>query len=95
MEGVSQYKENYNEQKTIGRGNFGSAHLVIRKSDNKKYVAKKVLLAGMGEKERIAAKKEVNRHFSWGFNEAIGRVSENTGPPSHYKVHRLVHNREG
>lgn len=59
----STYTENYKEEQTIGRGNFGSAHLVISKKDNKKYVAKKVQLAGLGEKEQQSAKQEVNPFY--------------------------------
>ena len=60
LSGGAEYREIYVEEQTIGRGNFGSAHLVLSKLDNKKYVAKKVLLAGLGEKEQEAAKQEVS-----------------------------------
>ena len=57
--GASDYREIYTEERIIGRGNFGSAHLVKSKLDKKWYVAKKVLLAGLGLKERAAAQQEV------------------------------------
>jgi hypothetical protein len=31
----------------MGRGNFGSAWLVLNKADNQKYIAKKVQLSGL------------------------------------------------
>ena len=48
----SSYEETYEEQTCIGRGNFGSAWLVRHKHENVKYIAKKVVLEGLGAKEQ-------------------------------------------
>jgi len=55
----TEYQTKYTELEIIGRGNFGSATLV-RSEDNNIYVAKKVLLGGLSEKEQAGAKLEVN-----------------------------------
>lgn len=55
-----QYKSEYEEIQCIGRGNFGSAFLVHNKAENKKYVAKKVMLSGLKQKEKEGAMLEVN-----------------------------------
>ena len=54
------YDQNYQEIQCIGRGNFGSAWLVIHKQEQVKYVAKKVVLMGLEEKEHINCMLEVN-----------------------------------
>jgi hypothetical protein len=41
---MENYKAMYTEIKTLGRGNFGVADLVRHKIENKKYVAKKILV---------------------------------------------------
>lgn len=54
------YKQEYEEVKQIGRGNFGSAHLVENKEDKIKYVAKKIMLGQLPENEQQNALLEVN-----------------------------------
>lgn len=50
------YKEKYIERKIIGRGNFGSATLVSPKeTPDKFFVAKKIILGGLKEKEQTSA----------------------------------------
>lgn len=44
----------------IGRGNFGSAWLVMHRLEGKKYIAKKVILEGLPPKEQEFAMLEVN-----------------------------------
>lgn len=44
----------------IGRGNFGSAHLVRHRQEDSKYIAKKVMLQGLKQKEKEGAMLEVN-----------------------------------
>ncbi|CAI2359739.1 unnamed protein product [Moneuplotes crassus] len=53
------YECEHTELKCIGRGNFGSAFLVKRKSDGEKYVAKKIALGKLPEKEQQSALMEV------------------------------------
>lgn len=57
--GGKSYRDHYNELKCIGRGKFGTAYLVRNLSDNKLYVAKKIALDGLGEKEIEGAFNEV------------------------------------
>lgn len=45
------YEDKYSELQCIGRGNFGSAWLVVHKAEQVKYIAKKVVLTGLGDKE--------------------------------------------
>lgn len=51
--------ENYNQIKVLGKGAFGSAWLVQRRSDRKQFVAKEVRLANMKPAERESAKHEI------------------------------------
>lgn len=55
-----QYKHDYEEIQCIGRGNFGSAYLVRHRGENQRYIAKKVMLAGLKNKEKEGAMLEVN-----------------------------------
>jgi len=55
-----QYKAEYEEIQCIGRGNFGAAYLVRHIAENKKYIAKKVMLSGLKQKEKEGAMLEVN-----------------------------------
>ncbi len=57
--GAKSYKDQYNEIRCIGRGKFGTAYLVRNLSDSKLYVAKKITLDGLGEKEIEGAFNEV------------------------------------
>ncbi|CAG9327176.1 unnamed protein product [Blepharisma stoltei] len=52
------YSQIYKELGVIGRGNFGSAHLVEHQSEHLKYVAKKILLGGMTDREIQGAHQE-------------------------------------
>lgn len=54
------YKDEFEELKEIGRGNFGSAYLVCSKKDEVKYVAKKIILGQLPENEQQNALLEVN-----------------------------------
>ena len=50
---TSDYKKSYTEKNVIGRGNFGSATLVVPNSDpNLIYVAKKIHIGNMNAKEQ-------------------------------------------
>lgn len=61
----SSYVEDYDETKRIGRGNFGSAHLVTCKKTGNQFVAKKIMLGQLSETEKQNALLEVNllRHL--------------------------------
>ncbi|CAG9333213.1 unnamed protein product [Blepharisma stoltei] len=52
------YLQKYREFGIIGRGNFGSAHLVQSLQDSQQYVAKKIVLGGMSDKEIRGAHQE-------------------------------------
>ena len=56
----SLYSKEYTELKWIGKGNFGAAYLIENKKDATKYVAKKILLGQLPEKEQQNALLEVN-----------------------------------
>jgi NIMA (never in mitosis gene a)-related kinase len=57
---TSLYAQEYKEIKCIGRGNFGAAFLVANRETNVKYVAKKIMLGQLPEKEQQNALLEVN-----------------------------------
>ncbi|KAH9597591.1 Protein kinase domain [Trypanosoma melophagium] len=52
--------ENYVQVRVLGKGSFGSAWLVQRRSDKAQFVAKEVRLAGMKPAERESAKHEID-----------------------------------
>ncbi|MCL7044517.1 hypothetical protein MKW94_007780 [Papaver nudicaule] len=52
--------EEYQVIEQIGRGAFGAAFLVLHKSDNKKYVLKKIQLSKQTEKFKHTAHQEMN-----------------------------------
>lgn len=54
------YLNDYSEVKWIGRGNFGSAFLVHNNETKDKFVAKKIMLGQLPEKEQQNALLEVN-----------------------------------
>ncbi|CAD8093903.1 unnamed protein product [Paramecium primaurelia] len=56
---MSKYLDKYVEYETIGRGSYGSAHLVRSKSDQQVYVAKKIQLFNLKSKEQDDSKREV------------------------------------
>ena len=56
----SLYNDIYTETKWIGRGNFGSAYLAVNKETGLKYIAKRILLKLLPEKEQENALLEVN-----------------------------------
>ncbi|EAN82735.1 protein kinase, putative, partial [Trypanosoma cruzi] len=51
--------ENYIQIRVLGKGSFGSAWLVQRRSDKAQFVAKEVRLGGMKPAERESAKHEI------------------------------------
>ena len=51
MVSSNQYSAIYTEEQCIGRGNFGAAMLVTHKKENERYIAKKVMLEGLSDKE--------------------------------------------
>ncbi len=53
------YAGQFAELKCIGRGKFGTVYLVRSLSDNQLYVAKKIVLDGLSEKEIEVAFNEV------------------------------------
>ena len=46
-----EYSKIYTELKFIGRGNFGTAHLVRNNEDHNLYIAKKIALFNLHQKE--------------------------------------------
>jgi len=42
-----QYQHDYEEIQCIGRGAYGAAYLVNHKTENKKYIAKQIMLSGL------------------------------------------------
>ncbi len=59
--GGKTYPDLYKEIKCMGRGKFGTAYLVHHKLDQKLYIAKKIGLEGLGDKEVEGAFNEVRR----------------------------------
>jgi NIMA (never in mitosis gene a)-related kinase len=53
------YVQEYKEMKCIGKGNFGTAYLVQSVSTNKFYIAKKIPLDSLSDKEIEGAFGEV------------------------------------
>eukprot|EP00659_Diplonema_papillatum_P010143 gene10143-15596_t len=51
--------DKYEKIKVVGKGSFGAAWLVKRKSDGKKLIAKEIQLGGMKPKEKDEARNEV------------------------------------
>ena len=60
---IQEYTELYTEGKCIGSGKFGRVYLVHNKADKKPYVAKKIALDGLAEKEIESAFNEVLPNF--------------------------------
>ena len=57
---LDNYHNTYEEGTCIGRGNFGAAMLVEHKKEQKKYIAKKINLDGLSNKEQEGCMMEVN-----------------------------------
>lgn len=55
---VSAYVQTYRELEVIGRGSYGVAVLVLHLAEEAKYVAKKILLSGLSEKELQGSQQE-------------------------------------
>ncbi len=58
------YSALYTELRCVGKGNFGTVYLVRSVEDNSLYVAKKIALDALSEKEVEAAFGEVRKFHS-------------------------------
>ena len=65
------YYQRYVEKKIIGKGSFGSATLVECLEDNKIYVAKKILLGKLKEKEQEQSLLEVKLFFYFFYHHLV------------------------
>ena len=57
---VAPFKDQYDEVSIIGKGQFGSATLVWDKSTGHQYISKKIILAGLDDREKEGAYQEAN-----------------------------------
>ena len=48
---MDSYTANYTELETVGRGNFGVADLVLHNVEQKKYIAKKIMVGSLTDNE--------------------------------------------
>lgn len=64
--------DRYEELKTLGRGSFGVAVLVRRRTDDKLLVLKRVQTGGLDTAERDAAEREVDTLKSLRFPHVVG-----------------------
>ena len=58
METAQEYENAYTEESFIGRGSFGAALLVRSKKTGRRFVAKKMMLEGLSNKEQESCKTE-------------------------------------
>jgi len=87
------FDEEFIELRCIGRGNFGAAFLVqLRNTPNDEkiyFIAKKIILGQLTEKEQQGAYLEVSLPFQP--NTFAGRTSQEVGAPEHRQLQALVH----
>lgn len=59
------FKDLYEEIKIIGKGNFGACSLVKDKTTGEQFISKKIILAGLDDKEKQGSLQEANllRHL--------------------------------
>ena len=55
---MDSYTSNYTELETVGRGSFGVADLVMHNIEQKKYIAKKIMVGSLTDNEQHAALQE-------------------------------------
>ena len=52
--------DKYTGQKLLGRGSFGAAYLVVHKQTGQKYVIKEIMMQGLNQAQKEAAKQEAD-----------------------------------
>jgi len=87
MKTTSSYFQKYKEIEIIGRGSFGTANLVQSSEDGMEYIAKKVVLGSLTQKEVDSAQLEVLSCFLSRSNFFTkGSTSQRTQPSKYCSI---------
>ena len=57
---MQNFSNNFEEEKALGQGGFGTARLVRRKVDGKRFVIKQLHVPIINEAQKMAAQREID-----------------------------------